>query len=466
MRGLPEETGLLFSRKDLTRLMLPLIIEQFLAVMVGMADSAMVSSAGQAAMSGVSLVDMLNVLLINLMAALATGGAVVTAQMLGARDRDGARESVRQLLVVSVALSGLLMIAVLCCQEPLLRLVFGRVEDDVMQSALTYFAISAISYPFIALYNACAALFRSMGDSRTTMIVSAGMNVVNIAGNAVLVYGFHMGVAGVALPSLVSRALAAVVLLILLTTPTRAIFLDWRAKWRLKWSLIRKILHIGIPNGLENSLFQMGRILVLSIITTFGTLQIAANQVANNLCALGCIPGQAIGLAMITVVGQCVGAGDYRQARRYTKRLLGTTYLVAGVLNALILLALPLLFRLYAVPAETKELAAVLVFIHAGSGILLWPASFTLPNALRAASDVRFTMVVSIVSMAVFRIGTSYILAFGFQMGAVGVWCSMVLDWICRVICFVLRFRGRAWEKKAGIAALTPPDTAHPESEL
>ena len=200
MRGLPEETGLLFSRKDLTRLMLPLIIEQFLAVMVGMADSAMVSSAGQAAMSGVSLVDMLNVLLINLMAALATGGAVVTAQMLGARDRDGARESVRQLLVVSVALSGLLMIAVLCCQEPLLRLVFGRVEDDVMQSALTYFAISAISYPFIALYNACAALFRSMGDSRTTMIVSAGMNVVNIAGNAVLVYGFHMGVAGVALP--------------------------------------------------------------------------------------------------------------------------------------------------------------------------------------------------------------------------------------------------------------------------
>lgn len=171
------------------------------------------------------------------------------------------------------------MIAVLCCQEPLLRLVFGRVEDDVMQSALTYFAISAISYPFIALYNACAALFRSMGDSRTTMIVSAGMNVVNIAGNAVLVYGFHMGVAGVALPSLVSRALAAVVLLILLTNPTREIFLDWRAKWRLKWSLIRKILHIGIPNGLENSLFQMGRILVLSIITTFGTLQIAANQV-------------------------------------------------------------------------------------------------------------------------------------------------------------------------------------------
>ena len=302
MRGLPEETGLLFSRKDLTRLMLPLIIEQFLAVMVGMADSAMVSSAGQAAMSGVSLVDMLNVLLINLMAALATGGAVVTAQMLGARDRDGARESVRQLLVVSVALSGLLMIAVLCCQEPLLRLVFGRVEDDVMQSALTYFAISAISYPFIALYNACAALFRSMGDSRTTMIVSAGMNVVNIAGNAVLVYGFHMGVAGVALPSLVSRALAAVVLLILLTNPTREIFLDWRAKWRLKWSLIRKILHIGIPNGLENSLFQMGRILVLSIITTFGTLQIAANQVANNLCALGCIPGQAIGLAMITLL--------------------------------------------------------------------------------------------------------------------------------------------------------------------
>ena len=409
---------------------------------------------------------MLNVLLINLMAALATGGAVVTAQMLGARDRDGARESVRQLLVVSVALSGLLMIAVLCCQEPLLRLVFGRVEDDVMQSALTYFAISAISYPFIALYNACAALFRSMGDSRTTMIVSAGMNVVNIAGNAVLVYGFHMGVAGVALPSLVSRALAAVVLLILLTNPTREIFLDWRAKWRLKWSLIRKILHIGIPNGLENSLFQMGRILVLSIITTFGTLQIAANQVANNLCALGCIPGQAIGLAMITVVGQCVGGGDYRQARRYTKRLLGTTYLVAGVLNALILLALPLLFqalrrsrrnqraggrpRLYPRGQRHPALAGVVhpaerapgcqrrAFHHGGVDCVHggFPDRHQLYSCVRLSDGRRRGMVLH------------------------GPRLDLPGDLLCPAL------PGARLGEKAGIAALTPPDTAHPEPEL
>ena len=428
-------------------LLLPLIIEQFLAVMVGMADSAMVSSAGQAAMSGVSLVDMLNVLLINLMAALATGGAVVTAQMLGARDRDGARESVRQLLVVSVALSGLLMIAVLCCQEPLLRLVFGRVEDDVMQSALTYFAISAISYPFIALYNACAALFRSMGDSRTTMIVSAGMNVVNIAGNAVLVYGFHMGVAGVALPSLVSRALAAVVLLILLTNPTREIFLDWRAKWRLKWSLIRKILHIGIPNGLENSLFQMGRILVLSIITTFGTLQIAANQVANNLCALGCIPGQAIGLAMITVVGQCVGAKDYQQARHYTKTLLAAAYVSMGLLNIALFLLAPYLVGFYAMPQTTTDLALSVLQVNCVVTVLIWPSSFTLPNALRAAGDARFTMVTSMVSMWGFRIGMSYVLGAWLGMGLFGVWTAMQIDWAVRSLVFGVRFLGHKWEK-------------------
>ena len=466
MKEHPEDAGGLFGKRDLRRLILPLIIEQLLAVTVGMADSAMVSVVGEAAMSGVSLVDMLNVLLINLMAALATGGAVVTAQMLGARDRDGARESVRQLLIVSMILSLVLMVTVLFCQRPMLRLLFGSIEQDVMDSALTYFSISAISYPFIALYNACAALFRSMGDSRTSMLISVGMNLLNIGGNALLVYGLHMGVAGVALPSLISRAVAAIVLLVLLTNPTREIFLDWRTKWRVKGDLVRKILHIGIPNGLENSLFQMGRILALGIITTFGTLQIAANQVANNLCALGCIPGQAIGLAMITVVGQCVGAGDYRQARHYSKKLLGITYLVAGVLNLVILVSLPLLFRLYHISDETRQLASILVFIHAGSGILLWPASFTLPNALRAASDVRFTMVVSIVSMAVFRIGTSYILAFGFQLGAVGVWCSMVLDWICRVICFVLRFRGHAWEKKAGVASLDPADAAVSGPEL
>lgn len=466
MKEHPEDAGGLFGKRDLRRLILPLIIEQLLAVTVGMADSAMVSVVGEAAMSGVSLVDMLNVLLINLMAALATGGAVVTAQMLGARDRDGARESVRQLLIVSMILSLVLMVTVLFCQRPMLRLLFGSIEQDVMDSALTYFSISAISYPFIALYNACAALFRSMGDSRTSMLISVGMNLLNIVGNALLVYGLHMGVAGVALPSLISRAVAAIVLLVLLTNPTREIFLDWRTKWRVKGDLVRKILHIGIPNGLENSLFQMGRILVLGIITTFGTLQIAANQVANNLCALGCIPGQAIGLAMITVVGQCVGAGDYRQARHYSKKLLGITYLVAGVLNLVILVSLPLLFRLYHISDETRQLASILVFIHAGSGILLWPASFTLPNALRAASDVRFTMVVSIVSMAVFRIGTSYILAFGFQLGAVGVWCSMVLDWICRVICFVLRFRGHAWEKKAGVASPDPADAAVSGPEL
>ena len=466
MKEHPEDAGGLFGKRDLRRLILPLIIEQLLAVTVGMADSAMVSVVGEAAMSGVSLVDMLNVLLINLMAALATGGAVVTAQMLGARDRDGARESVRQLLIVSMILSLVLMVTVLFCQRPMLRLLFGSIEQDVMDSALTYFSISAISYPFIALYNACAALFRSMGDSRTSMLISVGMNLLNIGGNALLVYGLHMGVAGVALPSLISRAVAAIVLLVLLTNPTREIFLDWRTKWRVKGDLVRKILHIGIPNGLENSLFQMGRILVLGIITTFGTLQIAANQVANNLCALGCIPGQAIGLAMITVVGQCVGAGDYRQARHYSKKLLGITYLVDGVLNLVILVSLPLLFRLYHISDETRQLASILVFIHAGSGILLWPASFTLPNALRAASDVRFTMVVSIVSMAVFRIGTSYILAFGFQLGAVGVWCSMVLDWICRVICFVLRFRGHAWEKKAGVASPDPADAAVSGPEL
>ena len=298
------------------------------------------------------------------------------------------------------------------------------------------------------IFSACggAALYRSMGNSKISMQISILMNIINIVGNAVCIFGLKMGVDGVAWPSVISRVVAAV--LILGKCYQKGQALNVPKTTRLDARMTKRILGIGIPSAFENSLFQAGRILVVSMISAFGTVQIAANAVANNLDGMGCIPGQAIGLAMITVVGRCVGAGDSEQAIYYTRKLTGWAYITMGVFNGAILIFLPQLVNIYALSGETMVLAETLVRIHAGCAIFLWPVSFVLPNALRAANDVKFTMLVSILSMAVWRLGFSYLLCVQLGWGAVGVWIAMVIDWVCRVICFVARFRSGVWKNK------------------
>lgn len=436
----------MFTNKSLKKLILPLVIEQILAVAVGMADTVMVSSTGEAAVSGVSLVDMINVLIINVFAALATGGAVVAAQYLGADDRKRACRSANQLLLITLAISVGVMGLCLLLQEPILRLFFGSIDQQVMDSALTYFWISALSYPFLAIYNSCAALYRSMGNSKVSMVVSVWMNIINIGGNALCVFVLKMGVAGVALPSLVSRMAAAAAMLILIRHPHNVIFIRGYNGLKPDGHMIKRILRIGVPGGLENSLFQLGRVLVVSIISGFGTAQIAANAVANNLDAFGCIPGQAINLAIITVIGQCVGAGELEQAVHYTKKLIKLTYIVTAGLNMAIIFSLPLLLRIYSLSSDALNLATILILIHNGCAIFIWPLSFTLPNALRAANDVRFTMWVSIFSMWVFRMFTSLVLGVWLQFAAVGVWIAMIMDWIFRAVMFTWRFHSGRWK--------------------
>ncbi|MDO4271241.1 MAG: MATE family efflux transporter [Eubacteriales bacterium] len=427
------------------KLIWPLILEQVLAITVGLADTIMVSAVGEAAVSGVSLVDMLNVLIINIFAALATGGAVVVAQLLGSKERERSCDAAKQLYFVVTLISVGIAALVMLFRAPLLRLLFGGIEDDVMQSALTYLTISVFSYPVLALYNAGAALFRAQGNSRVSMLIAGLINVVNLIGNFLLIFVFGLGVAGAALSSLFSRGVAAVVITLLLRSPEHTVSLRRGAPFRPDRSLIRRILQIGIPNGLENSLFQLGRVLVVSIIALFGTSQIAANAVANNLDAIGIIPGQAINLAMITVVGQCVGACDAEQARRMAKKLVKLTYIILGGACLLTILFSPLVLRVYSLSPEALSLARTLVLIHNGSAMLLWPVSFTLTNALRAANDVRYPMVCAILSMMLIRLGGGYILAVHFNLGAVGIWIAMVGDWICRTVCFTTRFHSNKW---------------------
>lgn len=444
----------LFSKKDLRKLIIPLILEQTLAITVGMADTMMISSAGEAAVSGVSLVDMFNNLIISVLAALATGGAVVTSQCIGAGRREEACRSARQLVFTEAAITIGISVLVLLFHRKILGLFFGQIEADVMQNAIIYLIISVFSFPLLAVYDSCAALYRSMGNAQITLKISLLMNVINVVGNAIGVYVLKLGVAGVAIPSLVSRGVAGVVLFTLLHNPDNLVFLT-RGKFKVDGTIVKRILFIGIPSGIENGIFQLGRVLVVSIIAAFGTSQIAANGVANSLDSMGCIVGQAMSLAMITVIGRCVGAGEEGQVRYYTKKLLGETYFYTAVINSIILLLLPWILQIYGLGEETTRLSYILVMIHDGMAIFLWPASFVLPNMLRACNDVKYTMVVSIFSMITFRIGFSYV--FGVHMGwmAVGVWAAMVIDWVFRVLCFVGRYLAGSWRKKCGLVAPT-----------
>lgn len=437
--------GTLFSNRELKALIFPLMIEQILAITVGMVDTMMISYAGEAAISGVSLVDMINTVIINVFAAVAAGGSVIISQYIGKKKKEQARRAADQLLMITALISVGIMILMLFGRRPLLSALFGSIEADVMENALIYLVISAYSYPFLAVFNSCAAVLRSIGNSKIPMYVSVGMNLMNAVGNAILIFGLSMGVAGAAWSTFASRALAAVVMFLILLQHKWDVYLTPKRIFSWEGGLIRKILYIAVPSGVENGIFQFGRVVVVSIIAVFGTVQIAANAVANNLDTMGCIAGQAMNLAMITVVGRCIGAGDEKQAAYYVRKLLKITYLLTCSVNIVILLTLPWTLRIYNLSEEARRLAFALVCIHNGCAMLLWPVSFTLSHALRAAGDVKYTMVVSVFSMIAFRVCFSAILGMYLGWGALGVWAAMVMDWMFRTVLFVTRFIRGKW---------------------
>lgn len=437
---------LLFSNKDLVKLIIPLIVEQMLTVTVGLADSIMISSVGEAAVSGVSLVDSVMILMINLFAALATGGAVVAGQYLGQKKHVMACKTADQLILFITALSVTIMAGIYLCRNLILHGVFGQIEADVMYNARVYLLIVTASIPFLAVYNGCAALFRTMGNSKIAMNMSLFMNGINIAGNAVLIYGIGMGVEGAAIPTLVSRVLAAVVMLILLKNRNQLVHLSHNFHFKFKGYLVQKILHIGVPNGIENSMFQLGKILVLSLVAGFGTSAITANAVSNMVAMFEIIPGMAVGLAVLTVVSRCVGAGDYKSARYYTKKLMKIAYGCLMALNVVVVFLLPVIIRAYHLSPETAAMTEKIMIYHTICCVTIWPMSFTLPNTLRAANDVRYCMIVAIISMWICRIFFSFVLGKWLGLGVFGVWVAMTLDWAVRAVLFIGRYMKGKWE--------------------
>ena len=442
------KTELLFSDKALTALILPLFLEQLLSVFVGLSDSIMVAQVGEAAVSAVSLVDSIAILLINIFNALATGGAVVSGQYLGAKDKKKAAYAGRQMMQFMVWMSIAIMLLIYLGKYFILHTVFGSIEADVMANCNTYLLISAASIPFLGVYCGGAALFRAMGNSKTSMYVSCIMNVINVSGNAILVFGFHRGVEGVAIPTLLSRVVAAFLMVWLLHDEKHILTLKGMNLFKFDGKMIRKILHIGVPNGIENSMFQVGKLMVVSMITSFGTAAIAANSVSYSIIEFPNIPGMSMGLALITVVGTCLGAGEVAQAKKYTKKLMLFAYLGDWLMNlVLFVFAVPIV-SVFSLSPEATRMAAEVLRWFSTIAVFIWPLSFTLPNALRAAGDVKFTMLTGIISMWLFRVLCSYILAVVCNMGILGVWFGMFIDWAVRSLLFVVRYLSGRWQMK------------------
>ena len=426
-------------------MILPLLMEQFLLMLVGLADTMVVSYAGEAAVSGVSLVNSFNTIFINLFTALASGGAVVVSQYIGRRDMKMASESSSQLLMVATVFAVVISIPVLIWKVPLLKGLFGKVEPDVMEACKTYLRISVYSFPVLGIYNAGTALYRSIGKTSVTMKISIVSNLINVAGNLIGVFVFRAGVAGVAYPSLIARTFSAVVITLLCFREKEVRYVG---RWIFQWNreLLKKMLSIAIPNGVESGIFQFVKVALSSVVALFGTYQIAANGISQSIWSVAALISVTMGPVFITVIGQCMGAGDIRQAEYYFRKLTKVTVCISVAWNTLIFLITPLLIKIFAVSRQTGQMILYLVLIHNIANAVVFPFADPLGKGLRAAGDAMFTMGISLFTTIGVRLILSILLGIVLDLGVIGIALAMCLDWTVRGVIFWIRFRQGKWK--------------------
>jgi len=438
----------LFTRKDLIALIIPLFIEQFLATTIGMADTIMVSNVGAEVVSAVGLVDSLSMLLVSVFSAVATGTSVVISQYIGSRDKENANNAACQAITAAIMLSSLIMLICILGGNKLLVFLFGKSEQAVLDNANTYFKIVCISYPFLAIQSTCSAIFRSVRKSKVTMYVSLMMNLINICGNAFFIFVLNLGAAGAALATLFSRITGSAVMIILLSNPAQSVNLRGFFPIKIRFDILEKIFSIGIPAGTETIIFQCGKVLTQKYITGFGTAAISANTICGSLFSMANMPGSAINLAIVTIVGQCVGAEKYKEAKSYVLKLWLAAAFILTVTNSVLYLNSELVLSLYGAIPEAVPICKSIILFATFAQAIFWSPAFVIPNALRASGDAKYTMKVSISTMWIFRVGFGYILAIKLNYGALGVWLAMFIDWIFRAIFFIYRFLSNKWINK------------------
>lgn len=443
-----DESKRLFSNKDLRMLLIPLVIEQLLNSLMGMTDSLMVSNVGSAAISAVSLVDSINNLVIQVFSAMATGGTIICSQYLGRGDEKSCNKAARQVVLAMLVISSTLMIICIGSRGWLLSTIFGKVEADVMANAMSYFFITVLSYPFLALFNAGSAFYRASGDSKFPMKIAIIANVFNIVGNTIFIFGLHMGVAGAALSTLLSRIFCTVVVFYFLHKPKQPIVIKDYLKIRPDFPLIGKVLAIGVPAGIENGMFQFGKLAIQSTVSALGTVAIAAQAMTNILESVNGIVGIGIGIGLMTVVGQCMGAGRKEEAKYYIVKL--TAYAEVGIiLSCLLVFALTKPVTLLGgMEAESARMCFEMMIAITIVKPICWVLSFIPAYGMRAAGDVKFSMVVATLTMWLCRVALAVYLCRVWGFGPIAVWIGMFADWTVRSIIFTIRFLSGKWAEK------------------
>ena len=429
----------LYSNTDLRKLLIPIIIEQLLSSLMGTVDTMMVSNVGSAAISAVSLVDSINILVIQALSALAAGGAILCSQYLGSEKRDGAIRSAQQVLFVMTVLSVALSAGCLIFRVPLLRVIFGAVEADVMKNSQVYFLFTLLSFPFIGLYDAGASILRAQNNSRSPMVISVISNFMNIGGNAILIFGFHMGVEGAAISTLISRIFCAVVVLWKLRDESKPIFVKQYLSIRPDFGLIKKILFIGIPSGIENSMFQFGKLAIQSTVSTLGTVAIAAQAMTNILENLNGVAAIGVGIGLMTVVGQCLGAGRKDEAIYYIKKLCWLSEVVIVASCLLVFVLTKPITMIGGMEAESAKLCMQMMIFITIAKPLCWVMAFVPGYGMRAAGDVKFSMITSCCTMWLCRVSLCIYLCRVWGFGPIAVWIGMAADWSLRSILFTIR---------------------------
>ncbi len=439
----------LFSNRALVALTIPVILDALLSIIMGAVDSVMVSTAGESAVSAVSLVDAINIVFISFYAALSTGGSVVTSQYIGSREIDKAKICIRQILYAGLIVSVFFSVLLISLNEQTLTLVYGNLDQDVFDQAKTYFWITALGFPFSVIGTISTATLRAMARNKESVTISMTMNLVNIAGNAILIYGFNMGVAGAAIATTFGRFVFAVMGLI--SVHRKSLPVRYEKLWRFDfhWDIMKRVLRMGLSNGTENALFNIGRVLVSSLVSSFGTVYIAAHSVANTIGNIGWTITGSFGTVLLTVVGQCIGADETEQAKQYSKKLLSASTVVMLVIFSLVFLLRNQLVRLFDFAPETLQVCAYYVGAASVLTVLAcYSLAFTPVMGFRAAGDIRYAMTLSISTMFIFRVGLSYLLCKVFGMGLMGVWLGMAVDWACRSILNSIHFHSGKWLHK------------------
>lgn len=453
----PPMGELIFDRRSIVKILVPMFIQQVLNMTVGMVNSMMVSHAGEAAVSGVSLVNTLDNMLIVFFMALVNGGSVVVAQALGTKKKKEVTEVAKQLLYATTAVALLLTATVMIFRRPLLNLLFGDVEKGVMQSAFDYFSFIAISFPILAIIESTGACFLVAGNSLVSLCVSFAINIINVCGNLIFIFGLDMGAKGAALSTTIARCIGAIILMILVHNKKHPVHIERLFHYKPNFNTIKRILHIGIPNGMENSMFAFGRLLTQTLISMLGTTVIAANSVALSIANYQYAVNSAFVACVVPIVGRCIGAGKKDQAKYYSRLLLKFEYIMMAIVILVTMIFLKPLLSTYNITDEGIALAIKLLVFHSIVAIIIYPLGFMLPTTFRAAGDARFSMVVSMISMWCIRVAAAYVLALktvsvfglftipGFGLGIWGVWIAMSGDWLLRAAVYAVRYFSGKW---------------------